>query len=72
MVNRILREHGDNIPIGKHWTPGFYKRNPEIASLHGVRMDNKRVEGTQPDVIKAFYERFKETKQKFKVKSQNI
>ncbi|KZZ95587.1 DDE superfamily endonuclease, CENP-B-like protein [Ascosphaera apis ARSEF 7405] len=72
MAKRILHESGDDEDLGANWIRGYRKRNPSITSLLGVRLDHKRVDGTQYDIMKTFYDRFHEIQARYKVKPQNI
>uniref|UniRef100_A0A8H7MYJ1 DDE-1 domain-containing protein n=1 Tax=Bionectria ochroleuca TaxID=29856 RepID=A0A8H7MYJ1_BIOOC len=41
--------------LGKHWMEGFLKRNPEIKTLRGKRIDLLRINGATADRVKDFF-----------------
>uniref|UniRef100_A0A8H7K3R7 HTH CENPB-type domain-containing protein n=1 Tax=Bionectria ochroleuca TaxID=29856 RepID=A0A8H7K3R7_BIOOC len=51
----LLFEQGELDPLGKHWMEGFLRRNPEVRTLQGKRIDFLRVEGATVDRIKDFF-----------------
>lgn len=72
MAKRILHESGDDEDLGANWICGYHKRNPSITSLLGVRLNYERVDRTQYDIMKTFYDPFYEIQARYKVKPQNI
>jgi hypothetical protein len=54
-AQRILATQGDHEPLGKRWITGFLRRNPEIKTMRGKRIDSKRINGASTDRIKAFF-----------------
>lgn len=72
MVTRILRENGDVKPLGQHWIRQFLKRNQRIRAILGVKIHHKRIEGTQWEVMKDFYDRFSETMKRYHVSPDHI
>jgi 4-hydroxybenzoate polyprenyltransferase len=55
IVQFLLCEEGDLDPIGKHWIEGFLRRNPEVRTLRGKRLDFLRAEGATADKVKEFF-----------------
>jgi 4-hydroxybenzoate polyprenyltransferase len=55
LAARILIESGDLEPIGKHWIEGFIRRNPEVKTLRGKRIDFLRINGATTDRVKDFF-----------------
>ena len=54
-AQRILATQGDHQPLGKICITGFLRRNPEIKTIRGKRIDSKRINGASTDRIKAFF-----------------
>ncbi|CAG9953996.1 unnamed protein product [Clonostachys rosea f. rosea IK726] len=55
IVGFLLCEEGDLEPVGRHWIEGFLRRNPEVRTLRGKRIDFLRVEGATADNVKEFF-----------------
>lgn len=72
MATRILLENNDKEPLGIRWIYSFLDRNPNILSLRSVRIDHKRISGTQEEILKDFYDRFRATKIQYKVEPSHI
>ena len=54
-ASRILVAGGDLQPLGKHWIEGFLRRNPEIKTLRGKRIDCARINGASTERTKEFF-----------------
>lgn len=72
MALRILHKSINSPYIEQKWIRNFYKRNSRITSLLGVKIDTKRIDGTQYEIMKAFYDRFIDTVKRFKVQPEHI
>ncbi|CAG9953199.1 unnamed protein product [Clonostachys rosea f. rosea IK726] len=55
IVGFLLCEEGDLDPIGRRWMEGFLRRNPEVRTLQGKRIDFLRVNGATADRVKEFF-----------------
>ncbi|KZZ93665.1 Helix-turn-helix, Psq [Ascosphaera apis ARSEF 7405] len=69
---RILHKSINSPYIEQKWIRNFYKRNSRITSLLGVKIDTKRIDGTQYEIMRAFYDRFVDTVKRFKVQPEHI
>jgi 4-hydroxybenzoate polyprenyltransferase len=54
-ATEILRAYGDTEPLGKRWTEGFFRRNPQIQVHRGLRMENARVKGVTTEIIRKWW-----------------
>ena len=71
MAVRVLRANRDHQPLGKAWLPKFIKRNPQVASCIGRRIDAARIDGTQPEQIQRFYDLFQRTQARHNILQEN-
>lgn len=55
MVAELVKLNGDTEPLGKNWIQGFIRRNPEIKTLRGKRLDFKRINGASTHIIQSFF-----------------
>jgi 4-hydroxybenzoate polyprenyltransferase len=72
MARRILAMNKDTKPLGKDWVQKFKQRHPRVTSCIGKKIDAKRIQGTQPDAIREFYDRFEATQINYGVIPENI
>lgn len=72
MARRILGAGGDSVPLGKDWIPKFSKRNTQISSLIGRRLETSRISSTFRSALEAFYELFKDVKTRFNIETDDI
>ena len=56
ICSRICRSTGEAEDLGKHWMEGFFKRNPEVKTKLGRRIDYQRLNGATPDTINSFFD----------------
>jgi len=54
-AQRVLAANGDLEPLGKKWMTGFLRRNPEIKTMRGKRIDSIRINGASTERIKGFF-----------------
>ena len=54
-AQRVLTANGDHKPLGKKWMTGFLRRNPEIKTMRGKRIDSIRTNGASTERIKGFF-----------------
>jgi hypothetical protein len=55
IASTLLPPSDPPMRLGKHWIEGFLKRNPEIKTLRGKRIDLLRVNGATADRVKDFF-----------------
>jgi len=60
LAQNILKSGGDSRPLGRHWMDGFFRRNPELKTKKGIRIEYKRVDGASPENIDIFFKRLAE------------
>jgi hypothetical protein len=47
-VEALLRQQGDNKPLGKNWTSRFIKRHSKLSTKLGKRQESARFDGFTP------------------------
>jgi len=72
MAAYFTRALGDEAPIGRAWVHAFKKRNPEIKSMIGKRIEASRITGTSQELIGAFFERLCTRMDEYRVDPANI
>jgi hypothetical protein len=55
VASKILENGGRPPTLGKHWITKFLRRHPELKTLQGKPIGNDRIQGVQPDNIKALF-----------------
>ncbi|KAG6989090.1 hypothetical protein FocnCong_v021212 [Fusarium oxysporum f. sp. conglutinans] len=55
-VEAILKQQGDNKPLGKHWTTRFVKRHLELSTKLGKRQEAARFDGFTPKVVNWYFD----------------
>src|SRR5437773_8833756 len=55
IAQKILRSGGDLKPLGRHWMDGFLRRNPQLKTKKGVRIEYKRTNGASAENIEKFF-----------------
>ena len=56
IAEMMLREGGNNQPLGKHWVTHFLRRNTSVKTYQGKRLEAKRAKGVTPNKIKELFE----------------
>lgn len=72
MAERILKIHGDATPLGNKWISQFKQRHPEISACIGWKIDTRRIHGTQPELIKEFYNLYERLRTTHGIVEENI
>nr|CEG03751.1 unnamed protein product [Fusarium acuminatum CS5907] len=54
-VEAILKQQGDNKPLGKHWTTRFVKRHLELSAKRGKRQEAARFDGFTPKPVNLYF-----------------
>ncbi|KAI1007828.1 hypothetical protein K3495_g393 [Podosphaera aphanis] len=72
MACQITRSNGDTDPLGKEWVCKFIKRNPQISSVVGRRVESSRINGTSQSALEAFYSLFKEVEVRHNIKAEDM
>jgi hypothetical protein len=72
MAARILRAEGDLEPVGKGWVTRFIKRNPNVKSVVGKRIDHARVDGATVERLQAHFDNVIAVQRQFNIKTANI
>jgi 4-hydroxybenzoate polyprenyltransferase len=72
MASRILRQSGDTQSLGKEWIKHFRQRNPRVNTCIGKTIDSKRIEGTQPEKLQAFYNLFSSVRDRFNIQTEDM
>jgi hypothetical protein len=72
MALTVLRFMEDDWPLGKDWHRSFLKRNPDVKSMIGTRLDNKRANGVSKKVLNEHFSRFKSKVSELKIVPSNI
>lgn len=55
---RILAQRGSTATLGRHWITKFIRRNPEVRSVRGLRIEYERVSEVTPANIHKFFNRY--------------
>ncbi|KAH7460547.1 hypothetical protein FOMA001_g19487 [Fusarium oxysporum f. sp. matthiolae] len=55
-VEAILKQQGDNKPLGKHWTTRFVKRHLELSTKLGKRQEAARFDGLTPKAVNWYFD----------------
>ncbi|KAI8398852.1 hypothetical protein FOFC_20077 [Fusarium oxysporum] len=55
-VEAILKQQGDNKPLGKHWTTRFVKRHLELSTKLGKRQEAARIDGFTPKAVNWYFD----------------
>ena len=71
MANRLLIER-DAPPVGKRWALNFVKRQPELRTRFFRRLDYKRAQCEDPEVIQAWFSLVKNTIAKYGIMESDI
>lgn len=57
-ATRILARRGSTAPLGRHKIIKFLRRNPEVRSIRGRKIEYERVNQATPANINIFFDRF--------------
>ncbi|KAG6989434.1 Pogo transposable element with ZNF domain [Fusarium oxysporum f. sp. conglutinans] len=55
-VEALLRQQGDNKPLGKHWTTRFVKRHSKLSTKLGKRQEAARFDGFTPKAVNWYFD----------------
>lgn len=55
-AGRVAKRNGYTEPIGTHWMEAFLRRNPEVKTIKGQKLDSERFNGASTENILAFFE----------------
>jgi hypothetical protein len=55
-VEALLRQQGDNKPLGKHWTTRFLKRHSKLSTKLGKRQEAARFDGFTPKAVNWYFD----------------
>ncbi|TVY73955.1 hypothetical protein Focb16_v005697 [Fusarium oxysporum f. sp. cubense] len=55
-VEAILKQQGDNKPLGKHWTTRFVKRHLQPSTKLGKRQEATRFDGFTPKAVNWYFD----------------
>ncbi|RKK40103.1 hypothetical protein BFJ69_g18502, partial [Fusarium oxysporum] len=55
-VEAILKQQGDNKPLGKHWTTRFVKRHLELSTKLVKRQEAARFDGFTPKAVNWYFD----------------
>ena len=72
MAERILRIHDDCEPLGKKWVSHFIQRHPDVSSCIGKKIDAKRIQGTQPELVAQFYNLYEQLQMEYGILDKDI
>ncbi|RYP36752.1 hypothetical protein DL767_003251 [Monosporascus sp. MG133] len=56
-ARRIAYHNGDDIPFGKNWHQGFFRRNPAVRTIKSQIIDYQHVNGATPEFINLLFVR---------------
>lgn len=57
LAEDVSLRNGETGKLGKNWLQGFLRRNPEVKTLRGKRLDFERANGATTDIIQRFFDR---------------
>jgi hypothetical protein len=55
-VEAILKQQGDNKPLGKHWATRFVKRHLELSTKLGKHQEAARFDGFTPKAVNWYFD----------------
>ncbi|KAG6990217.1 Pogo transposable element with ZNF domain [Fusarium oxysporum f. sp. conglutinans] len=55
-VEALLRQQGDNKPLGKHWTTRFVKHHSKLSTKLGKRQEAARFDGFTPKAVNWYFD----------------
>ncbi|KAF6513173.1 hypothetical protein HZS61_007431 [Fusarium oxysporum f. sp. conglutinans] len=55
-VEAILKQQGDNKPLGKHWATRFVKRHLQLSTKLGKRQEAARFDGFTPKAVNWYFD----------------
>ncbi|KAM5529114.1 transposase-like protein [Fusarium oxysporum f. sp. phaseoli] len=55
-VEALLRQQGDNKPLGKHWTTRFVKCHSKLSTKLGKRQEAARFDGFTPKAVNWYFD----------------
>ena len=56
IVSGILKQSGDDKPLGKKWIRHFFERRPAVKTKLGRRTDWERINAATPDNIRTLFQ----------------
>ena len=56
IASGILKQGGDDKPLGKKWIRHFFKRRPAVKTKLGRRTDWERINAASPDNIRTLFQ----------------
>jgi len=71
-INDSTIEHVSYPPLGDRWTQRFIRRHPDLKSVVGKRIEASRIHCSTEEAFNRWFDAFKEVKDKFKIKDENI
>ena len=69
---KISGYSGQGSYIGKNWLTRFMTRHPDVRTKIGRKIDYQRVENTQPEILKPWFDAFEALVDQYQVDSANI
>jgi hypothetical protein len=67
----LIKHQPDAQPIGKYWIKGFKKRNPEVKSMMGRKLETSRVNGVSNDIVTTYFDKFQSICKKYSITQAN-
>lgn len=71
MATLLAKAHGDEKPIGVNWIQGFKRRNPEVKTMIGRKIDKTRRDGASIEALNEFFKVFEAAKSEYNVTTAN-
>ncbi|RKL20918.1 hypothetical protein BFJ72_g14959 [Fusarium proliferatum] len=56
LTEAILKQQGDNKPLGKHWTTRFVKRHLQLSTKLGKHLEAARFDGFTPKAVNWYFD----------------
>ena len=72
MADKIIESGGRSVLIGKSWVPQFLTRHPKVATLLSKPIDSNRIHGTQPELMRLFFDRFDTVRARYGIQQEDI
>lgn len=71
-AEKIIQSGGRSVVIGKSGVPWFLTQHPNVATLLGKLIESNRMCGTQPELMRQFFDRFDMVRACYGIQQEDI
>ncbi|KAF7503935.1 hypothetical protein GJ744_003016 [Endocarpon pusillum] len=72
IFEHLLRNKGDQYPLGEHFITRFVRHHPQLKSGHSHTLDAKRMSALDPSIMEEFFTEFVQLKSEYNVADQDV